>query len=157
MEVCSRTSITTVSHAFLSTAAPRSRRASCSGVNPFGVLGANASIIPIQVVACDVTRDGRRNLAGHGFAGRQQISDLTGRHVRSADKAVDDARGFKAGGRELGWPWILRARAGNDHDRSQLADSARLVPRAEQTRAVPAQDEEELVIRVCLAELAQRV
>src|ERR1700674_1994995 len=131
MEVCSRTSITTVSQAFLSTAALRSRRASCSGVTPFGVLDANASIIPIQVLACDVTLDGRRYLAGHGFARLQQISDLAGRYVRGADNAVDDARLFKAGGHELGWPWILHARASHDLARSQLADSAWLVPRAE--------------------------
>src|ERR1700686_5434362 len=131
MEVCARTSITPVSQAFLSTAAVGSRRASCSGVNPFGVLGANASIIPIQVLACDVRLDGRRYLAGHGFARLQQISDLAGRYVRGADKAVADAAFCKAGGHELGWPRILRARAAHDHDRSQLADSAWLVPRAE--------------------------
>src|ERR1700681_4329729 len=101
MEVCSRTSITTVSQAFLSTAALRSRRASCSGVNPFSFLPANLSIIPIQPALRDIALDNKRKLSGHRAAGCDGAPDRTGRHVRGRNVARHNARRVEPEAREL--------------------------------------------------------
>src|SRR6266851_9874445 len=153
MEVCSRTSITTVSQAFLSTAAPLSRRASCSGVKPLGLLGANVSIIPIQVVLRHVALHSKRQLARHGFAGRKRPPQLGGRHVWRLDKAFDDALGLKTRGGELGRSGSFRARAAHDHHRRQRAHPLGLVPGAEQSPRVPYENEEEMIIRPSAMEL----
>src|SRR5450759_5400202 len=116
MEVSSRTSMTTGSQAFLSTAATRSRRASCSGVNPLGILGANCLIIPIQVMAYDVALDGWRQLARKGFTGRERLPQLARGHVRRVRNTVDDPRRIQAGGRQVRRRGCLQAGSGDDHD-----------------------------------------
>src|ERR1700693_108809 len=142
MEVCSRTSITTVCHAFLSTAAPRSRRASGSWLKPFRLVGADVSIIPIQVTLRHVALDGWRHPSGHGFARGKRVPELGGRYVRRLDKAFDDALGIETGGGKLGRLWSLGAWATHDHDRRQRPHPIRLVPGVEQARRIPTQDQE---------------
>src|SRR4030088_1932046 len=103
MSVWSRTSMTTGSHAFFSVAAPRSTRASCSGVKPFSFLPGNLSIIPIELVFCDVTLHGRGQLAGDRSAGCDIAPQPAGRHVWGRNVAQDDARRVEPEAGELGW------------------------------------------------------
>src|ERR1700676_1529349 len=140
MEVCSRTSITTVSHAFLSTATPRSRRASCSGVNPFSFLPANLSIIPIQPVLCDVALDGRRQLSADRPPGCDRAPQGARRHVRGRNVALDDARRIEPESSELRNLYLSEAGPVDDHHRGKLAHPIGFMPRAKQARGVPTKD-----------------
>src|ERR1700682_1165411 len=109
VSVWSRTSMTTESHAFFSLAAPRSRRASCSGVKPLAPLATNSSIIPINVMRRDVALDRSRHLAGHRFSGRNGAAQLAARDFRRAHMTQGQALWGQADGLELGWRWLRYA------------------------------------------------
>src|SRR5712692_8881997 len=78
--------MTTASQAFLSTAAPRSSRATCSGVGPRGV---RANLLRVEVMGGDVPLDGRRHLARDRSPALYVLPDRAGRNVRRAVAAQD--------------------------------------------------------------------
>src|SRR5450759_2169733 len=109
--------MTTVSHAFFSDAAPRSTRASCSGVKPLSFLGANLSIIPIQAVVCDVTLDGGGQLPRHRATRGDLASQGAARDVRRAPEALDEPFRRKPKCRDLRRSRWLGARPAEDDER----------------------------------------
>src|SRR6202165_3961180 len=157
MSVLSRTSMTTGSQAFFSPAAPRSRRASCSGVMPLDpFVATNLSIIPIKVMRRDVPLDRRWHLAAHRLSCRYRASQLAARNVRRAHVTDDHTLRSQADRLELG-RHSLRLAAVHDHDRGKSAYALGLMPRAEQSRRVPAQDQEQLVVWKSAVQLLERV
>src|SRR6266568_9666284 len=115
MEVLSRTSMTTASHAFLSTAAPRSIRATWSGVRPLGRAGFNSS--SVQAVGGDVLLHRRRDFAVYRPAAHDIAPDRARRHIRSAIYADDHLRAVEARRRELRGLWRAGTGPRDDHDR----------------------------------------
>src|ERR1700687_3294727 len=140
--------MTTGSQAFFSTAAPRSRRASCSGVRPFSRRGANLSIIPIQAALCDLSLNGAWKLACYGPARGDLASQRAARDVRSAPETFDDPLGTQTQRGDLRPRSRPRARPAENDDRHKRRHAVRLVPRAEKTRRIPAKDEKQLIVRV---------
>src|SRR5260370_16930317 len=76
--------MTTASHAFLSTAAPRSRRASCRGVGAREIRG---NLFSVQVMRCDVPLDRGRHLAHDRTPALDVFADGSGRYIRGAVRA----------------------------------------------------------------------
>src|SRR5713226_5652986 len=100
--------MTTASHAFLSTAAPRSSFASCRGVGPREIRG---NLFSVQVMGSDISLDRRLHLAVDRSPVLDVFPDPAGRHVGRAVQAEDHtvaapkARGFEVG-------WLGRCAAG---------------------------------------------
>src|SRR5712691_1754961 len=141
MEVLSRTSMTMASQAFLSTAAPRSSRASCRGVGRREIRG---NLFSVQMMRCDVSLDRGRHLAHDRTPTFDVFADGARRHVGGAVQADDHPVAVEARRLEIRWLWRPAARARDHHDRGQLTNLLGLVPRAEQPGRVPPQDEEQL-------------
>src|SRR5258708_12659439 len=76
--------MTTASHAFLSTAAPRSRRASCRGVGAREIWG---NLFSVQVMRCDVPLDRGRHLAHDRTPALDVFADGAGRYLRGPARA----------------------------------------------------------------------
>src|SRR5712692_1947784 len=134
--------MTTASQAFLSTAATRSRRASCSGVAP--PLRGRLALLNVQMMGRDVPLDRRRHLARNRFPALDVFADSARRHVRRALEAQDHAAASKAGCFEVSWLWRPAARTSDHDDRRQASHRLRLMPGLEQPRGVPAKDEKQL-------------
>src|SRR5258708_1007851 len=133
--------MTTASHAFLSTAAPRSRRASCRGVGAREIRG---NLFSVQVMRCDVPLDRRRHLAHDRTPALDVFADGAGRYIRGAVRADGHPVAVEPRRLEVRWLWRPAARARDHHDRRELANLFGLVPRAEQPGRVPPQDQEQL-------------
>src|SRR5260370_18704831 len=148
MDVLSRTSITTASHAFLSTAAPRSMRASCRGVTR---RGRDFNVSRVEVAGCDVPLDRGRNLACDRSPLPDVPADGAGRNVRSCSGAYDHL--LAAEPRRIEILALPRADAGSRHHHNlgQLADLVRLVPAPKQPGGGPTPGGEQLPSPIAIA------
>src|ERR1700736_5881605 len=91
--------MTTASHAFLSTAAPRSSRASCRGVGP--PARGRLVLLTVQMMRGDVLRDRRRHLAGNRAPALVVLADRARRHVGRVLETQDRVGAARAGRLEL--------------------------------------------------------
>src|SRR5258707_14891067 len=96
-EVLARTSMTTESQAFLSTAAPRSSRASCRGV-----VRAAFNFSTVKAMGGDVPLDGGRYLALDRSPFLYVLTDLAGGDVGRPHQAKDHSLAVQPGGIEVG-------------------------------------------------------
>src|SRR5437879_1435551 len=147
--------MTTASHAFLSTAAPRSIRATWSGVRPRVRAGFNSS--SVQAMVGDVLLHRRRDLAIDRAPTHDVATDRARRHVGRAIDAHDHFPTIEARGVEVRRLRRAAAGTGNHHDRRQPADLVRRVPCSKRPGRVQAEDEEQIGLRMQLMESAQRV
>src|SRR5438445_12146956 len=99
MAVLSRTSMTTASQAFLSTAAARSIRATWSGVRPRVRAGFNSS--SVQAAGGDVPLHRRRDLAIDRAPAHDIAPDRACRHIGRPIDADDHVPAIEARGVEL--------------------------------------------------------
>src|SRR5919108_206468 len=104
-------------------------------------------IIPIDTVLGYVTRDGLGKPLANGLALRDGIPKLAARDVRRRPLA-HDVRG--SGRRSAAW-------TRDDDERGQPADFLGVPPGRQQLGRIPTKDQEQLVVRMEPAELAQRV
>src|SRR2546430_15960928 len=108
MAVLSRTSMTTASQAFLSTAAARSIRATWSGVRPRVRAGFNSS--SVQAAGGDVLLHRRRDLAIYRAPAHDIAADRACRHIGRSLDADDHLPAIEA--RRVALPRLGRAGAG---------------------------------------------
>src|SRR5260370_22350637 len=129
--------MTTASHAFLSTAAPRSSRASCRGVGPREIRG---NLFSVQVMRCDVPLDRRRHLAHDRTPAFDVFADGAGRHIGGAVRADDHPVAVEARRLEGRWLWRPAARARDPDHRREVTNLAGRGPRADQPGPAPPHD-----------------
>src|SRR4029077_6263366 len=102
--------MTMASQAFLSTAAPRSKRASCRGV-----VRPAFNLLKVQAMGGDVLRNRGRHLAFDRSPFLDVLPDLARRDVRRPHQAEGDAIAIQARGVEVG---LLRRAAARTRDHS---------------------------------------
>src|SRR5690349_13053046 len=146
----------TGSQAFFSAAAPRSNRASWSGVSRLVRSAANVTIIPIEPMLRDVSLHRGRQAVAYRLALRERLAELAARDVRRSAEAQHGAVGIQARSPEAGGCRRLRSRPADHHDRSFSPDQVGFVPGRELSRRVPAEDQKQLVGRMLSLQLADR-
>src|SRR5260370_31873922 len=133
--------MTTASHAFWSTAAPRSSRASCRGV---GSREIRVNLFSVQAMRCDVSLDRRRHPALDRSPVLDVIADPAGGYVGRAFETEDHAVAADARPLEVRLLGGRAAGARDHHERCQLSHPPMPVPGAELPARIPAQDAEKL-------------